>query len=396
MNEPQAGQLLGKYEIVSEIGRGGMAVVYKAFDPLLQRHVALKVLSPRLSSEEQVMRRFELEARTAANLKHINIVTIYDVGSAAGFQFLVMELLEGRTLREEIRAAGALSLARVVAITGQLASALDYAHQRNLIHRDVKPSNVILSAEDHATLTDFGLVRATHGSRLTEVGSAVGTLDYMPPEQLSGEEVDYRADVYSLGIVVYESLAGQVPFSADTPYALMRQVMYEPPPPLSRMVQDLSPAVDRVVMQAMAKSPAERFRTAGEFATALYQSLAGEELELVDGQGQHLRLHRGITRIGRDPDNELIANVAQVSRHHAEIRYDGMAWNVMDLNSTNGTFVNDRRVWPGQPLKLQTGDLLRFGPNVVYRVTTTVVKPQSGSDTTLPPTARTTAVFRSS
>ena len=396
MNEPQAGQRLGKYELIGEIGRGGMAVVYKALDPLLQRHVAIKVLSPRLSSEEQVMRRFELEARTAANLKHINIVTIYDVGSADGFQFLVMELLEGRTLREEIRTIGALSLARVVAIAGQLAGALDYAHQRNLIHRDVKPSNIILSAEDHATLTDFGLVRATHGSRLTEVGSAVGTLDYMPPEQLSGEEVDYRADVYSLGIVVYESLAGQVPFSADTPYALMRQVMYEPPPPLSRMVQDLSPAVDRVVMQAMAKSPAERFRTAGEFATALYQSLAGEELELVDGQGQHLRLHRGITQIGRDPDNELIANVAQVSRHHAEIRYDGMAWNVMDLNSTNGTFVNDRRVWPGQPLKLQAGDLLRFGPNVVYRVTTTVVKPQSGSDTTLPPTARTTAVFRSS
>jgi serine/threonine protein kinase len=396
MNEPQAGQRLGKYELIGEIGRGGMAVVYKALDPLLQRHVAIKVLSPRLSSEEQVMRRFELEARTAANLKHINIVTIYDVGSADGFQFLVMELLEGRTLREEIRTIGALSLARVVAIAGQLAGALDYAHQRNLIHRDVKPSNIILSAEDHATLTDFGLVRATHGSRLTEVGSAVGTLDYMPPEQLSGEEVDYRADVYSLGIVVYESLAGQVPFSADTPYALMRQVMYEPPPPLSRLVQDLSPAVDRVVMQAMAKSPGERFRTAGEFATALYQSLAGEELELVDGQGQHLRLHRGITQIGRDPDNELIANVAQVSRHHAEIRYDGMAWNVMDLNSTNGTFVNDRRVWPGQPLKLQAGDLLRFGPNVVYRVTTTVVKPQSGSDTTLPPTARTTAVFRSS
>jgi serine/threonine protein kinase len=231
---------------------------------------------------------------------------------------------------------------------------------------------------------------------LTEVGSAVGTLDYMPPEQLSGEEVDYRADVYSLGVVVYESLAGQVPFRADTPYALMRQVMYESPPPLSRIAQDLSPAVDGVVMQALAKSPAERFRTAGEFATALYQSLAGEELELVDGQGQRLRLHRGITRIGRDPDNELIANVAQVSRHHAEIRYDGMAWNVLDLNSTNGTFVNDRRAWPGQPLKLQAGDLLRFGPNVVYRVTTTVIKPQSSSDATRPPTPKTTAVFRSS
>ncbi len=396
MNEPQAGQRLGKYEIISEIGRGGMAVVYKALDPLLQRHVALKVLSPRLSSEEQVIRRFELEARIAANLKHANIVTIYDVSGAAGYQFLVMELLEGRTLREEIKATGALPLARVVPITAQLAGALDYAHQRNLIHRDVKPSNVILSPEDHATLTDFGLVRAMHSSRLTEAGSAVGTLDYMPPEQLSGEEIDSRADVYSLGIVVYEALAGQVPFAADTPYALMRQVMYESPPPLSQRVAQLSPAVDRVVMQALAKSPAERFRTAGEFATALYQSLAGQELELVDSLGQPLRLHRGITRIGRDPDNELIANVAQVSRHHAEIRYDGTAWNLIDLNSTNGTFVNDRRVWPGQPQGLKVGDTVRFGPNVTYRVATTAARPATDAHTTLPPTARTTAIFRSS
>ncbi len=386
MLEPKPGQRLGKYEIVSEIGRGGMAVVYKAYDPSLQRHVALKVLSPRLMSDDQIIRRFEREATTAANLKHPNIVVIHDVGHAEGFQFLVMELLEGRTLREEIKAIGALPVTRVVPIIAQVASALDYAHHRGLIHRDVKPSNIILGADDHATLSDFGLVRAMSGSRLTEVGSALGTLDYMPPEQLGGEEIDRRADIYSLGVVVYESLTTQTPFTADTPYTLMRQVLYEPAPPLSRAIPQFSPAVDRVVAKALAKSPHDRFSTAGEFAMALYRALAGEELELVDGAGHAFRLHRGTTRVGRDPDNELIANVAQVSRHHAEIRYSGSGWNVVDLDSTNGTFVNDERVWPGQPRHLQPGDVLRFGPNVAYRVTVAPTKSPTDTEATMPPT----------
>jgi serine/threonine protein kinase len=393
MYEPQPGQWLGKYQIVGEIGRGGMATVYKAFDPGLQRHVALKVLSVRLSSDDQIMRRFEREATTAANLKHANIVIIHDVGNADGFQFLVMELLEGRTLREEIRAVGALPLTRVVPIAAQVAGALDYAHQHGLIHRDVKPSNIILGANDHATLTDFGLVRAMSGSRLTEVGSALGTLDYMPPEQLSGEEVDWRSDVYSLGVVVYESLTARMPFSADTPYTLMRQVMYEPPPPLSRIMPQLSRSVDRVVAQALAKAPGDRFRTAGEFASALYQTLAGEELDLTDATGQAFRLHRGITRVGRDPDNDLVANFAQISRHHAEIRFDGAAWNVVDMNSTNGTFVNDERIWPGQPRRLQPGDTLRFGPAAIYRIAISSAKLASDSDVTIPPTQRLTQVF---
>ena len=392
MLEPQIGGRLGKYQILSEIGRGGMAIVYKAFDPGLQRYVALKVLSPRLATEENVMRRFEREATTAANLKHPNIVMIYDVSSANGYHFIVMELLEGRTLREEIRAVGALPPARVAPITAQLASALDYAHQQGLIHRDVKPSNIIVGPGDHATLTDFGLVRAMSASRLTEAGSALGTLDYMPPEQLSGDDVDWRSDVYSLGVVVYESLTGQMPFSADTPYSLMRKVMYEPPPRVSMVAQGLSPAVDRAVMQALAKSPADRFRTAGEFAAAFYQSLCGEDLELVDNLSQEFRLYRGTTRVGRDPDNELIAATAQVSRHHAEIRFDGTYWNLVDLQSTNGTFVNNQRIWPGQPRRLQPGDVVRFGPAVEFRVAVCSARPSSGGDETIPPTARFTTL----
>jgi len=383
MLEPVVGQHLGKYQILSEIGRGGMAVVYKALDAGLQRYVALKVLSPRLALDEQVLRRFEREATTAANLKHPNIVVIHDVGSADGYYFLVMELLDGQTLREEIRARGAMLPARATYITSQVASALDYAHQHALIHRDVKPSNIILTGDDHATLTDFGLVRAAHSARLTEAGAAVGTLEYMAPEQLGGDEIDWRSDVYSLGIVVYELLVGRTPFTGDTPFSLMQKVMYEPPPLLSDVVQTLPPAVGRVVAQALSKSPADRFRSAGEFAAALYRALSGEELELVDRLGREFRLRRGTTTIGRDPDNILVANDAQVSRHQAEIQFDGASWNLLDLQSTNGTFVNEQRIWPGQPRRLQPGDVVRFGPNITFQVTACSPRPPSGPNDTM-------------
>jgi len=377
------GQRLGKYQILGEIGRGGMATVYKAFDTGLQRHVALKVLLPRLAADDQVLRRFEREATTAANLKHPNIVTIHDVGSADGYHFLVMELLEGCTLREEIRARGAMLPARAAYIASQVASALDYAHQQGLIHRDVKPSNIILGREDHTTLTDFGLVRAAHSARLTEAGATVGTLEYMAPEQLGGDEIDWRSDVYSLGVVVYELLVGRTPFTGDTPFSLMQKVMYEPPPPLENLVPTLSSSVGRVVAQALSKSAADRFRTAGEFAAALYRSLSGEELELVDRLGREFRLRRGTTTVGRDPDNVLVANDAQVSRHHAEIQFDGASWNLLDLQSTNGTFVNEQRIWPGQPRRLQPGDVVRFGPNITFQVMACPTRPPAGPNDTM-------------
>lgn len=383
MAEITIGQQLGKYQVLGEIGRGGMATVYKAFDTGLQRYVALKVLLPRLASDDQVLRRFEREATTAANLKHPNIVTIHDVGSAEGYHFLVMELLEGLTLREEVRAKGAMQPPRAAYITSQVASALDYAHQQSLVHRDVKPSNIILGVGDHATLTDFGLVRAAHSVRLTEAGAAVGTLEYMAPEQLGGEEVDWRSDVYSLGVVVYELLVGRVPFTGDTPFSVMQKVMYEPPPPLEPMAQALPAGVGRVVAQSLAKSPADRFRSAGEFAAALYRALSGDELELVDRLGHEFRLRRGTTTVGRDPDNVLVANDAQVSRHHAEIQFDGTAWNLLDLQSTNGTFVNEQRIWPGQPRLLQPGDVVRFGQNIAFQVMASPTRPPSGPGETM-------------
>ncbi|MBN1888199.1 MAG: protein kinase [Thermoflexales bacterium] len=362
MTELVAGQNLGKYQIVSMIGRGGMAAVYKAFDPGLKRHVAVKVLSAHLAAEPQILQRFEREAITSANLKHPNIVVIHDVGSAGSIHYIVMEMLEGSTLREEIRTVGALPVARTLQIIYQLSSALDYAHQNDLVHRDLKPGNIMIGAGDHVTLMDFGLVKALRAARLTEVGTGVGTLEYMAPEQLGGEEVDARSDVYSLGIVAYEMLAGHTPFRGDTPFSVIQHVMYSPPPPLAQLNTSAPGSVQHAIERALAKNPAERYASAGQFAQALYGASLGEDISLVDAQGREHWLHKGRTTIGRGPDNTVVLDDNQVSRTHAEISFQNLVWILTDLNSTNGTFVNENRLVANQAVRLNVGDVIRLGP----------------------------------
>ncbi len=225
------GKAWGRFQIIEERGRGGMAVVYKAYDGVLQRTVALKVLLPLMSSNAEFVQRFRREAITSANLRHPNIVVIYDVGAHEDYQYIVMEYLEGPTLQQEIELKGVLPLERTVSILGQLTEALEYAHQQYLVHRDIKPANIIIGAQDHVTLTDFGLVKAASSSKITGEGVAVGTLKYMSPEQAVGSELDYRSDLYSLGVVVYEMLTGKTPFSGGTPYQTLHELIYEPPNP---------------------------------------------------------------------------------------------------------------------------------------------------------------------
>lgn len=215
--EALIGRTLGNYQILEEIGRGGMAIVYKAVQPSLQRHVAIKVLPPQFTFDTIFVQRFQREAVAAGRLKHPNIVTIYDVGEQGGIYYIVMEYLEGVILAELIRQQGPLPLQRVAHIAQQVASALDYAHGQGFIHRDIKPGNVIVGPGDHATLTDFGIVKAAEGTTLTRTGMMIGTPQYMSPEQIQGREIDYRADIYSLGIVCYEMLTGRVPFGGRDP-----------------------------------------------------------------------------------------------------------------------------------------------------------------------------------
>lgn len=365
-----------------------MAVVYKAYDNVLQRTVALKVLLPLLAANEEFTQRFHREAITAANLRHPNIVIIYDVGSYENFEYIVMEYLEGPTLQQEIQQEGALGIDRVLSIVQHLAGALDYAHQQGLIHRDVKPANIILGACDHVTLTDFGLVKAARSRKITGEGAAVGTLNYMSPEQAVGQELDSRSDVYSLGVVVYEMLSGETPFTGTTPYQTLQNLIYKPPPPLSNRNPQIAPQLERVVLQALSKEPDRRFSTAGEFAHAL--AMAGGPaqgidlvsktdsmrreifLVLVAPEGREYPLGRGKATIGRDPGNDIVISAKQVSRHHAYILCDQTECSVTDLRSTNGTFINSSPIPPKQPQPIQPGDALSIGP-----VTLMVTRPFS-------------------
>jgi serine/threonine protein kinase len=268
------GQTLGKYRILEEIGRGGMGVVYKAHDTVLDRLVAIKVLAPHLTWDQEFVQRFRHEARAAARLKHPYIVTIYDVGQAAGHHFIVMDYLEGQALSTLIRRGGPLPPERAVRILVQVAQALDYAHAQGLVHRDVKPGNVIVSPQDQATLTDFGVARSMEGTRLTQSGVMIGTPAYMSPEQVKGRPVGPAADVYALGVVTYEMLGGRPPFEGDTPHVLYAHA-HETPPPLPQVNRKVSPAIAAVVQKALAKDPTERYLSAGAFAAALQQAAGG-------------------------------------------------------------------------------------------------------------------------
>lgn len=272
--ESLIGKTLGTYEIVSEIGRGGMAIVYKAYQRSLERFVALKVLPPQFTFDFEFLRRFQVEAKAAAKLKHPNIVTIYDVGEQNGWHYIVMEFLDGVSLAHVIRREGALAPTRVAHIVAQIASALDYAHALGFVHRDIKPGNIIIGVNDHATLTDFGIVKAAEGTRVTKSGMMIGTPEYIAPEQIRGQAVDARADVYALGVVCYEMLTGRVPFQGDTARVLYAQV-HEMPSLLHIVNPRVSLAVEQAVNTALAKDPAQRFGRAGEFASALTSAVSG-------------------------------------------------------------------------------------------------------------------------
>jgi branched-chain amino acid transport system substrate-binding protein len=271
------GRRLGKYEIQAEIGRGGMGTVYLAHDPLLQRRVAVKVLAPYLVGQPVLIERFLREARAAARLKHPNIVTIYDVGQEGSTYYFVMEYVEGPSLATALAQRDPMSPGEIVKLLRPLASALDYAHGQGLVHRDVKPGNILLAPGGEPALGDFGIARAAEDARLTTTGTLVGTPEYMSPEQARGEAVDRRSDLYSLAIVAYELLGGATPFAGSTPHGVLYRQVHEAPPPLRRARlegQAWPPAVDAVLRKALAKDPGERYETAGTFVEALAQGLA--------------------------------------------------------------------------------------------------------------------------
>jgi len=275
--ESLVGKTLGQYQIIQEIGRGGMAVVYKAYQPSLTRYVAIKVLPPQFSFDHDFIERFVREARGAAMLHHPNIITIHDVSEQDGVHYFVMEYLMGKTL-DIVMTETPMTLPRIAHIISQVAGALDHAHSQGLIHRDVKPSNISVdeTRNDHVKLMDFGLVRAGQDSKLTKAGMIVGTPAYMSPEQAQGEDVDHRTDIYSLGVVLYQMLTGTAPFVRSTPAAvLMAHVAYAPPS-IIQLNPTVPKPVEAVVLKAMSKDRNQRYESAGQLAQDLQVAITGQ------------------------------------------------------------------------------------------------------------------------
>src|SRR5215207_9964070 len=263
----------GRYRVLNRLGSGGMADVYCAEDTQLGRKVAVKLLYRRFAEDEEFVERFRREASSAAGLQHPNIVGVFDRGEWGGTYYIAMEFLDGRTLKQLVREHGAMPPDLATDITLQVLRAAKFAHKRGVVHRDIKPHNVILDAEGRAKVTDFGIARAG-ASDMTETGSIMGTAQYLSPEQAQGQPVSPRSDLYSIGVMLYELLTGRVPFEAESPVTIALKHVSEPPIPPAELNPAISPALEAVVLRALEKDPARRFADADEFAAALQDARA--------------------------------------------------------------------------------------------------------------------------
>jgi serine/threonine protein kinase len=347
--DPRVGTVVAGHRIESVVGRGGMGVVYRATELALERAVALKVLAPDLAEDDRARRRFVTESKVAASIDHPNVIPVYHVGEDDGLLFLTMRLVVGEDLSAVLRREGVLELTRALDIVSQIARGLDAAHARGLVHRDVKPGNVLLAENDHVYLTDFGLTKRLAEGEQTQTNGFVGTLDYIAPEHLRGEPIDCRADIYALGCVTFKLLTGHVPFRVD--YEDARAWAEQPTvaPPLADFRPDLPQTVDAVLARALRKDPSKRYARATELAADLQAAVAATGVEspsarpAPDGEWSesgHTKLHGHFHKDERRSAPEVEELLASIDEARREIRdaskrsplgYPGLADAVREL-----------------------------------------------------------------
>lgn len=299
--------LSGRYELLEKIGDGGMAVVYKGRDRLLNRFIAIKILRPEFTKDATFVENFKRESQAAAGLSHPNIVGVYDVGREGNINYIVMELIEGKTLNQIIEEEAPMDYRKVIDISKQVASALRVAHKNKIIHRDVKPHNIMITTDGVVKLADFGIARAVNDATLSTGSKIVGSVHYFSPEQARGNYVDERSDIYSLGIVMYEMLTGQVPFDGDNPVTVALKHINEEITPPSELVDGIPPALERCVMKATNKYQTNRFASAEELIEALdnisfVADVAGDQM-FVSKEFQDKRRKRDLQRNYDDDDD---------------------------------------------------------------------------------------------
>jgi serine/threonine-protein kinase len=263
------GNLVGSYKITDKIGEGGMGAVFRGIDVMLEREVAVKMLRPELSQQPNIVERFRSEAVTLAKLNHPNIATLYSFVRQGDDFFMVMEFVRGETLDDLIRRSGAMPVDKAIGLLCQALEGIDHAHRMGIVHRDVKPANMMMTESGTLKVMDFGIARVLGTARMTKQGNIVGTIEYMSPEQVRGQETDARSDIYSLGILLYEMLTGRVPFSSDSEFDLMKMQIDEAPQPPRVFSAQIPQVVEQAIMRALAKRPEARFQSAADFRNSL-------------------------------------------------------------------------------------------------------------------------------
>lgn len=384
---------IDRYIIKGQIGKGGMARVYKGHDPHFQRDVAIKVMPKELLKEGTYYERFMQEARIVAALEHPAIVPVYDFGEIEGQPFMIMRYMSGGSLEEKLD-EGALPLMSAHTVLSRISPALDEAHNQGIIHRDIKPENILFDKRNDAHLSDFGIAKLMEAGETLTLDGIVGTPMFMSPEQiLEDAEIDHKSDIYALGLLLFEMLTGEPPYKSENPMELINMHLNEPPPEILSLNSALPPAMQTIINISLAKDPAERYATASELVQAYWEVIGGvavvpEDGAALDGEstvelppegklihtdGVTFNLDKTYYSIGRHPDTDICLHRwdenLYVSKWHAELIYRSGGWFVVpNPAARNPTRVNGVPIPPGEETEIQDGDQVRFaGVIFTYR-----------------------------